>query len=271
MRAVINVPVCPLFSAPDPLAERSDEALLGMEAELLSSAGPGWAEIRTFYGYTGFVPLDALAVGPEAGAWPESPKRTVLRGVCDVQAAPSLQSPLLSPLVRGCVVTPLDRPRDGWQRAALPDGRAGFVRAGFLGPRPAGPDPAEENALRAAVVRSALSYLGAAYRWGGKTPMGIDCSGLCFMAYLLHGVVIWRDAKIRDGYPVRPIDPARLAPADLIFFPGHVAMYLGGGRYVHATARAGSDGVVINSLDPRDPAYRPDLPGMITAYGSVFS
>ena len=100
--------------------------------------------------------------------------------------------------------------------------------------------------------------------------MGIDCSGLVSISYLLNGVVIWRDAQIQEGFTVRHIPRGAMGPGDLIFFPGHVAMYLGEGRYIHATARAGSDGVVINSLDPAAPDYREDLAQSLTAVGSIF-
>lgn len=61
-----------------------------------------------------------------------------------------------------------------------------------------------------------------------------------------------------------------MRPGDLLYFPGHTAMYLGEGRYIHSTARCGSDGVVINSLRPEDPDYREDLDKGMTAVGSIF-
>ena len=53
--------------------------------------------------------------------------------------------------------------------------------------------------------------------------------------------------------------------------PGHVALYLGNVEYIHSTARAGDNGVVINSFYPDSPLYRPDLPKQITAVGSYFA
>lgn len=57
---------------------------------------------------------------------------------------------------------------------------------------------------------------------------------------------------------------------DLMFFPGHVAMYLEDGLYIHSTGRAGSDGVTFNSLDPASPLYREDLDLKMTAAGTYF-
>ena len=100
--------------------------------------------------------------------------------------------------------------------------------------------------------------------------MGIDCSGLCFMAWMLSGILIHRDAHMPEGFPVRRIDRKALQKADLIFFPGHVAMYLGDGRYVHATGYIGDCCVRMNSLDPADPLCRHDLIDAVTECGSVF-
>ena len=57
---------------------------------------------------------------------------------------------------------------------------------------------------------------------------------------------------------------------DLLFFPGHVAVYLGEGRYCHSTGRAGDDGFTINSLDPDAEDFRPDLAAKLSAVGSYF-
>ena len=116
----------------------------------------------------------------------------------------------------------------------------------------------------------AAKWLGVPYRNGGNSKRGIDCSGLVSMAYLLNGIVIYRDAGIKEGFPIRPIDPKDAKPGDLLFFPGHVAMYLGEGRYVHSTGRAGDDGVAINSLDPAAPDFRRDLLEKLSGAGSYF-
>jgi cell wall-associated NlpC family hydrolase len=112
--------------------------------------------------------------------------------------------------------------------------------------------------------------MGTQYRWGGKSTLGIDCSGLCQMAYMLNGIIIYRDAKIMEGFPIHEIPFEEVKPCDLLFFPGHVAMYMGNGKYVHSTGKNGSDGVVINSFNPKDSDFREDLYQSLKAVGSIF-
>lgn len=272
MKAIVTAAICPLMSEPHTHCERADEALSGMIVELLEEVGGGWYQVETHYGYIGYAAGDCLLVGDEAaGQWATLEKRVVLAGCCDVLAQPRVESWILAELVRGDLVAPVEGPDEkGWQKVLLSDGREGFTKISFLGHYYDRPAYDDEEALRAAVLRSALAYRGSHYRWGGKTPLGIDCSGLCSMAYLLNGVLIWRDAHIKEGYPLHPIELRDIKPADLIFFPGHVAMYLGEGRYLHSTAHPGDDGVTVNSLSPQHSDYRADLAEKITAVGSIF-
>ena len=269
MNAVVSSPICPLYLRPSRQCELADEALLGWQVEILDDPAPGWYQVKTDYGYTGYAPAECLVEGDgNAARWAALPKKTVLRGMASVRSEPRVQGWQVSGLTRGATLAVHGEPNaDGWQRVSLPDGRDGYTKAGFLFDIP---ELKDEKALRAHIADMARLYEDAHYLWGGKTPAGVDCSGLAFMAYRLSGVTIWRDASIREGYPVHAIGRDKLDTGDLLFFPGHVAVYLGGGKYIHSTARNGSDGVVINSLDPAHEDFRPDLAEQITAIGSLF-
>lgn len=272
MRAIIKSPVCPLLTQPCRDCERADEALFGMAVEVLEQATPDYYKVRTHYRYEGYAWMGDLILSDETAKWWAGlPKKVVLhKNVCDVMAGPKVQSWPLVTLPRGAVVSPVGEPENSWQCVVLPDGREGYLRTSCLGDYFDAPPPLPEDALRRRIVETAMLYAGTHYRWGGKSPLGIDCSGLTSMAYLLNGILIYRDARIVDGFPIHEIPREEMKPGDLLFFPGHIALYMGDGRYCHSTGRAGDDGFTVNSLDPSAPDYRADLAEGITQVGSYF-
>ena len=280
MKAIVNSPICPLMTQPRCDCELADEALFGMVLEVLEQTTPGYWKVRTHYRYEGYAPVHGLVIGDRSAKdWEALPKKVVLhKSTCDVMAAPKVQSWPLVTLPLGAVVAVTEPPETdpetgaptGWQMVTLPDGQEGYVCSSWLDVYYDKPIDLPEQQLRRRLVDTAHLFTRTQYRWGGKTPLGVDCSGLVSMSYLLNGIVIWRDASIKEGFPIHPIDLKDAGPGDLLFFPGHVAMYMGDGRYIHSTGKAGSDGVVINSLNPGDPDYRPDLPEKMTGAGSYF-
>lgn len=270
MKAIVCKQVCPLHSRPTRESTLVDEVLYGMVVDILDQAAPGWYKIRTHYRYEGLAAAEDLCL-EGAEAWESLPKFMVLnKNQCDVLSEPRVQGYPMQALTRGCLVVPQGEAEDGWQKVALCGGRLGYVPAAILVPQPLAPISRDEETLRSALVDMAMRYQGTHYRWGGKSPLGIDCSGLCSMAYLLCGILIYRDAKILEGFPLHEIPMEKMDRGDLIFFPGHVAMYIGDGRYCHSTAKSGSNGFAINSLNPEDPDYREDLHKTITQVGSLF-
>lgn len=272
MKAVVNVSVCPMYSAPSRENTVEDEVLYGMVVEILEEAAAGWYKIRTHYRYEGIVAAEDLILDQDqVEAWEKAPKLVVRnKNHCDVLSRPKVQGWHLKHLTRGCLVSPVGEAADGYQLVRLADGREGYVMAGILDTYYTEPSSNDEQTLRKQLVDAAMLYQGTHYRWGGKSPDGIDCSGLCSIAYLLCGILIYRDAKIVEGFPMHEIPLENMKPGDLLFWPGHVGMYIGDDRYCHSTAKPGSDGFIINSLNPAHPDFRADLKEKLTAVGSYF-
>ncbi|MGI5126559.1 C40 family peptidase [Pseudonocardia sp. CA-107938] len=98
-------------------------------------------------------------------------------------------------------------------------------------------EAARVAARNAGAMSSAMSKLGKPYVYGATGPNAFDCSGLVGWAYKQVGVSLPRtsSAQSRVGTPVAKSD---LRPGDLVFFyspVSHVAIYIGGGKVVHAS------------------------------------
>jgi cell wall-associated NlpC family hydrolase len=87
----------------------------------------------------------------------------------------------------------------------------------------------------ARAAQIALRYLGTPYSYGGSSPSGFDCSGLVSYAYAQVGVSMAHNTNaIYGAFP--KVDRSDLEVGDMVFFSGlgHMGIYVGHGRYVHA-------------------------------------
>ncbi len=259
---VCVAPVASLRKEPDPRAELSDECFSGMDAISVDRSGV-WSLVETCYGYRGWALADNFA-----NAAPWAPDRQISHAFADVLSGPSYQSGALETLPAAARVRATGKVSDDWVEVATASGLIGWVRSVFVEPIPRREAAlADEAKLRNSLVATARSFLGVQYRWGGKTGAGIDCSGLCSLSYFLNGIVIFRDAVFKPE-TLREIPRSALKPGDLLYFPGHVGMYLGDGRVIHSTSPL--NGVVINSLDPSAADYRAVLDERLEQCGSIF-
>jgi uncharacterized protein YuzB (UPF0349 family) len=97
------------------------------------------------------------------------------------------------------------------------------------------------------LIKNAYAYLHTPYLWGGKSPMGIDCSGFTQMVYKLNGIVLKRDAyqQAKQGTTLSFIEESE--PGDLAFFDDrdgniiHVGILLQDHRIIHAHGKVRID------------------------------
>ncbi len=111
-----------------------------------------------------------------------------------------------------------------------------------------------------ALMKKGMEFMGSPYLWGGISPFGFDCSGFLFSLFGFFGKKIPRDTseQIKAGFEA-PF--SKVKPGDLLFFPGHVALYAGKNRILHANLRGG--GVTLDSIRKTDKDYNPVMEKLI--------
>jgi cell wall-associated NlpC family hydrolase len=210
-------PQAPLRAEPAPDAPLATEALKGECVTIYDSNGEGWAWGQLAAdGYVGWLPTNALApAGP-----PPTHKVSALRTF----AFPgrSIKQPPVEALPFGARLG-IVRIED---RMAVT--RSGvYVPAGHLAPV----DVDEPD-----FVAVAERFLGSPYLWGGKSVLGLDCSGLVQVALAACGVACPRDSDMQKDALGVAVDTSELLRGDLIFWKGHVAIVRDRNTLIHANA-----------------------------------
>jgi cell wall-associated NlpC family hydrolase len=209
----------PLRREPRPDASLETEALKGERVTIYDANGEGWAWGQLAAdGYVGWLPDNALA---PPGAAPTH-KVTALRTL--VFPGPSIKLPPLEALPLGARLV-IARIED---RMAVTQSGA-YVPAAHLAPL----DWNETD-----FVAVAERFLGTPYLWGGKTALGLDCSGLVQIALTACGVSCPRDSDMQEAVLGTAVsaDPSTLKRGDLIFWKGHVAIVRDRDSLLHANA-----------------------------------
>jgi cell wall-associated NlpC family hydrolase len=92
------------------------------------------------------------------------------------------------------------------------------------------------------IVSIASRYIGTPYVVGGASPSGFDCSGLVQYVYAQVGISLPHSSSgIRYASNVQVISRAEAQPGDLIYSPGHIAIYIGGNQQIDASRPDGWD------------------------------
>ncbi len=208
----------PLRRTPSPDAPLDTEALKGERVTVYEETAEGWCWGQLEDGYVGYLPATALGTP----GLPPTHQVAALRTL--VFPGPSIKLPPMEALSLGCRLAVLRV-----ENALAVTASGGYVPARHL---------AEIGARESDYVAVAERFAGTPYLWGGKTSLGIDCSGLVQVALMAAGIACPRDSDMQEsalGTAIAP-DMSSLVRGDLLFWKGHVAIVRDPATLVHANA-----------------------------------
>jgi gamma-D-glutamyl-L-lysine dipeptidyl-peptidase len=250
---------------PDHKAEMGTQVLMGEAVRIWkqsTNVNFPWLLIQAPDGYLSWIERGSLVrcTREQVDAWERTPLLVVTNFEDCIREQPQPNAQPVSDVVMCDRVKQVGEEGD-WYHVELPDGRAGYL------PRKAVTDyhawkqarkPTPEN-----IERTARSFIGRPYLWGGYSSKGFDCSGFTEQVFYINGIDLVHSAaaQARLGVPV-PLDDnlSQLKKGDLLFFGRrsrggrsprvtHVAIYLGNKLFIQSSQR-----VRISSLDPDSPA-----------------
>jgi cell wall-associated NlpC family hydrolase len=219
--------------------------------------------VRTPDGYLGWV--DALGIfridATELLRYREAPRIVYLDMFGSTFETADESAGVAGDIVLGAQAE-VTREDEAFFEIRYPDGRKAFVRkdeAELYNDWVASFRPTPDG-----LVETAHDLMGVPYLWGGTSPKAVDCSGFTKTIYLMHGIVLPRDAsqQVFSGTLIDDTrDFSRLIPGDLLFFGRaatdstrerviHVGMWIGNDEFVHSSGR-----VRVSSMDSSAPNF----------------
>ncbi|MEO1223970.1 MAG: C40 family peptidase [Pseudomonadota bacterium] len=208
--------IVPMRRRPDAAAEMVTELLYGEGLHVERDAGDWLFGTCSHDGYQGWCEADRLAPGP-------APSHRVIALRAFVYPEPDFKRPPLRAISFSGLVTVL-----GERGAFVEIDGGGWMASVALAPIDTrAPD----------WTGTALRFVGVPYLWGGRSSLGLDCSGLVQLSLAAAGIAAPRDSGDQSREVGRPIDPASgLQRGDVVFFPGHVALMVNAVDCVNASS-----------------------------------
>jgi len=209
----------PVRRVPSPDAMLETEALMGERVRVYETTEEGWSwgQLETD-GHVGYFPANALSSAAATPTHKVAAVRTLMYPGPSIHLVPIAAPPL------GATLSIVGEDERFAATAA-----GAYVPVKHLAPL---------DRFEADFVAVAERFLDVPYLWGGKTNLGIDCSGLVQVALAACGIAAPRDSDLQEqalGAPLRGDDRQR---GDLMFWRRHVAIVRDRHTLIHANAHA---------------------------------
>ena len=258
---LINVSVANLRSEPLHSAELSTQALLGTPINILDKKN-NWLLVQTPDNYVSWTEESTVTIlnRQEINKWMDARKIVYYQNYGSSYEKADTRYQTISDVVICNIFEYISENRN-FIKVMYPDKRVAFLKktdcidySKWINlPYPT---PAD-------IIKTAKTFTGIPYLWGGTSSKGLDCSGFTKLTFLIHGIIIQRDAsqQARHGFISNDVTFEKLQPGNLLFFGKkdkstdktsitHVAIYIRNNEYIHASGMVG-----YNSFDSNSPIY----------------
>lgn len=224
--AVVTVPAAPVRKEPNHRHEMTNQLFFGEGVKIITKKDDIWLEVESvFDNYKGWLTTHLVT---EIEHVPES---------CNQLAPDFLNTMVFNNQVMHIPMS-----------SSLPNykNKKGNIAGTeyLFDAKPINTSTIKNKQLR--LIKNARRWLNAPYLWGGKTILGVDCSGFCQTQYKLIGTAICRDAKQQALYGKTVANLQNAKAGDLAFFHDkeeivHVGILLGGDKIIHASGKVRID------------------------------
>ena len=232
---ISGLSLIPVRRDPSEKSEMVTQVLFGEHFEILEEM-VGWCHIRlAFDGYEGWV--DQKMITPITARIKSRILRSPYAVTTDIFSIVQINSEQSLMIVAGSTL-PVWRPY--LKRFSL--NRDSYIMNGNVSYN-------SQKGIREVIITQALKYFNAPYCWGGRSPLGIDCSGFTQVIYKMVGITLPRDAsqQVLMGKVMSFVDEAE--PGDLAFFDDedgrivHVGIIWKRNKIIHASGKVRIDNV----------------------------
>jgi len=248
--------------SPNTSAKILTQLAKGVEVVIVDASGD-WYKI-TYDGITGWVFGQYVSLKDKQAA-----TGTVNAEEVNVRAYPDLSAEVLTRLGKGASVKIFGRTEE-WYKIEISEGKLGWIYRKYVDVKNANssrcadeivpvveaPKKTDEvGKTRQKIVEYAKKFLGVKYVYGGSSPKGFDCSGFVQYVFKNFNINLERVAANQAKYGTK-VDKSKLKPGDLVFFDtngghnyiNHVGIYIGDGKFIHASSGRNSRKVIISDL-----------------------